>query len=323
MKWEDKNVFITGANGFVASWLCKSVLEKGANVFALIKEEINGSVFNSLSNKNLKRVDGNVEDFDLMKKSIKENEIDYCLHLAAQTIVGKANKGPLDTIKTNVMGTTNVLEACRLNEIEGFVLASSDKAYGPQETLPYTEDSPLKGIFPYDASKSSADIIAQAYYHTYDMPIAITRSANIYGGGDMNFSRIVPDTIRSLIKGQAPIIRSDGTPVRQYIYVDDIVNGYLLVAENIEKVKGEPFNFGSSDPITVLDFVNLVISIYGSDVEPAIEAKSGKGEIHSQYLSSEKARKSLNWAPKVNLDTGIKKTIEWYKNHFGRLYDEE
>jgi CDP-glucose 4,6-dehydratase len=317
MNLEGKNVLVTGANGFVGSWLCKKLLDMKVNLFALIKEHIQGSVFNSLDSNSLVKISGDVQDFDYMSSLIKTNEISICFHLAAQTIVGKSNINPLETFRTNVLGTCNMLEASRINDIEVFILASSDKAYGTQKNLPYTEDSPLKGTFPYDASKSCADIIAQSYFYMYELPVSITRSVNIYGGGDMNFSRIFPDTIRSLIKKERPVIRSDGTPVRQYIYVDDVVNGYISIAENFEKVKGEAFNFGSSDPISVLDVVKLITYFYGTKTQPLIKGDDSKGEIHSQYLSSKKARKLLEWEGSVELEDGVKRTIEWYKNHFG------
>ncbi len=311
----DTNVFVTGPNGFVGPWVIKDVLGKGAKVFALVKEDIKGSMFNEIKNNNLVVVRGDVRDYDLLKRVISGNDIRICIHLAAQSTVTIANKSPLETLETNIRGTYYLLEALRNSEAERIVVASSDKAYGTQK-LPYKEDDELKGLYPYDASKVCLDVLARTYANTYGMPLAVTRCCNIFGGGDMN-PNIVPDTLKKVLKNENPVIRSDGTPVRQYLYIKDAVYAYTLLTEKLldEKVKGEAFNFGSSDPISVMDLVNLILRLTGKEnLKPEILG-TAKREIDEQYLSSEKAKKLLNWEPKYSLEDGLKETIEWYKRH--------
>lgn len=318
--WKNKNVFITGVNGFVGSHLTESLIEKKANITALIKEEIpNSYIILSKTIDKVNVVRGSLVDYELIKKTVDENNIEVCFHLGAQAIVTIANKKPLPTFESNIKGTWNLLEACRLSKtIKRIVIASSDKAYGDQEKLPYTEESPLLGLHPYDASKACTDILARTYFHSYNLPLAVVRCGNIYGPGDLNFSRIIPDTIRSLLKNQEPIIRSDGTPKRDYIYIKDVSNAYILLAKNLhrEDVLGEAFNFGNNNPISVLDLVNKIIKISGKDLKPKILGKGVlKGEIKNQYLAIEKARKVLNFEPAYSLEHGLKITWEWYKEH--------
>jgi CDP-glucose 4,6-dehydratase len=320
--WEGKNVLVTGANGFIGSWVADALLENGAKVTALIRDRIPNSELNLSGNvKKINTVDGSLTDINVIKRALNEYEVDTVFHLAAQAIVTTANRSPLSTFESNIKGTWNILEACREHRLtERVVVASSDKAYGDQEKLPYTEDSPLLGLYPYDASKACADILTQSYYNTYQLPIAITRLANTYGGGDLNFTRIIPDTIRAILKNKEPIIRSDGTPVRDYMYAKDAAEGYLVLGENINKVKGQAFNFGNNSPINVLDLVKEILKAADSNLKPVIKGKGkSKGEIDKQYLDSTKAEKVLGWKPKYALNQGLKETIEWYKLNLDKI----
>jgi CDP-glucose 4,6-dehydratase len=323
MKWENQNVFVTGANGFLGSWVTKALTEKGANVVVIVKEEIPGSTLGYMSDvcdKLGQVVSGDITDLATVEKIFTEYEINTCFHLAAQALVGIANKSPLPTFESNIIGTWNVLEAARNCEtFEGLVVASSDKAYGEHETLPYTEDFCLNALHPYDASKACADILSRTYFKTYGLPVAVTRCANIYGGGDLNFSRIVPDAVRAVLLDKELIIRSDGTPVRDYMYITDVVRGYLTLAEQLGKVKGEAFNFGTNSPISVLGLVDKVIEVSEkTDLKPIIKGEA-KGEINRQYLHSKKAEELLGWKPKYSLDEGLKETIAWYDEYFASV----
>ena len=329
MTWEGMNVLITGASGFVGSWLSKTLIEKGANVVAMLKDNAPDTVLKYLGiYSKLKAIEkGDIVNFDWVKKIFADYNIDTCFHLAAQAIVGIANQSPIPTLETNIKGTWNILEVTRIIEsVKRLIVASSDKCYGEPIKLPITEDHPLLASYPYDASKACADILSRTYSKTYGLSIGVTRCCNIYGGGDLNFSRIVPDTIRSVISNKNPLIRSDGTPVRDFIFVMDAVSGYLTLAENLERneIKGEAFNFGSNSPITILDFVNKIIKISGKGLKPEVIGKSKpKAEIDAQYLSSEKAEKLLNWRPKVTLENGLKETIRWYSDFFTSPYGKE
>lgn len=319
--WKGKNVFVTGASGFIGSWLTDELLKKGADVTVLIKDLDANSNLILLGNlQKVKRVDGRLEDYNLMCRILKDKKIDTVFHLAAQTQVVEANKNPLETLESNIRGTYNILEACRnSSSVKRIIVASSDKAYGTHDKLPYTEKEELKGRHPYDASKTCADILAQTYFNTYNLPVSIVRCGNIYGGGDLNFDRIVPGTIKSIIGNESPVLRSDGTFLRDYFYVKDTVNAYLTLAESMDKKKlyGEAFNFGSEKPISVLEITNKIISIMGSNLKPKI-INTAKGEIKDQYLSCGKARKILNWKAQYSLEKGLKETIEWYKKLFER-----
>ena len=319
MNWQEKNVLVTGADGFIGSWLAKTLIEKEANVITIvrdIKKENNLDVLGI--RKKITIIPGDLINFSVVERAINEYNIDTCFHLAAQAIVGSANKSPLTTFESNIKGTWNVLEACRLNNsVKRIIVASSDKAYGQQKKLPYTEESPLLGFYPYDASKACVDILSTCYFKTYNLPLAITRNANTYGPVDLNFSRIIPDIINSIIKGKQPIIRSDGTPERDYMYIKDAVNGYLTLAENLHRkeVIGQAFNFGTETPVSVLDLYNKIIKLMGNDIKPKILGEA-KNEIDRQYLSIKKAKEILNWQPKYSIDIGLKETIEWYLNYF-------
>lgn len=320
--WKKKRIFITGANGFVGSWLTKVLVEAEAQVVVLIKEEIPGSILDEkkFCSKLKAVIRGNLVDYGLVESIFRKYKPDTCFHLAAQAIVGRANQSPLPTFESNITGTWNVLEAARNYGIGRMVVTSSDKAYGEHDRLPYSEEDSLLALHPYDASKACCDILARTYAHTYDLPIAVTRCANIYGGGDLNFSRIIPDTIRSVLHKKNPIIRSDGTPLRDYIYIEDVVRAYLTLAEKVrnKKIRGEAFNFGTEKPISVLDLVNKIIKISGEKgVKPIIMGKGKlKGEIDKQYLAIRKAQNLLGWQPKYDLEKGLRKTISWYQNFF-------
>lgn len=314
--WEDRNVFITGCTGLLGSWLTKALIERGANVIGLIRDLIPKSNLKwSGFNDKITTVRGELEDYFLLERILNEYEIDSVFNLAAQTIVTIANRNPISTFQTNIKGTWNILEACRRSpKVERIIFASSDKAYGAQEKLPYNEDTPLEGRHPYDVSKSCADLLCKSYYETYDIPICVTRCGNFYGGGDLNFNRIVPGTIHSIIRNESPVIRSDGTMIRDYFYIEDGVEAYLSLAEKMEdnNIHGEAFNFSNEDPMTVIQIVNRILELMGSDLNPKILNETNN-EINSQYLSAQKARSLLNWQPFYTLDEGLERTIKWYR----------
>lgn len=320
MFWKNRNVFITGATGFIGANLVKKLVELGANVVCLQRDVVK---LNSLNVFNLQKkvtiINGSVENLDLMSRILNEYEINAVFHLAAQALVGVANRSPLSTFESNIRGTYILLEACRQNAIvERIVVASSDKAYGIHSELPYEEDFPLNGSYPYDVSKTCTDLLAQSFASSYDVPVSIIRSANVYGEGDLNLSRIIPGTIISILKNENPIIRSDGTPIREFIYTEDIVNGYLLLAEQIDKSKGEAFNFGTDNPTQMLDLVNLILRLMKkeNELEPDILLKNKiKNEIDAQYLSSKKVKEYFNWSPEIPLEKGLEKTIDWYSSN--------
>lgn len=296
-------------------------MDSGRDVICLIRDTIPKSqlYLSGYHDKVRAVVRGSLEDYFCLERTLNEYEVDTIFHLGAQTIVGPANRSPLSTFESNIKGTWNVLEAARNSKlIERVIVASSDKAYGEQQELPYTEDMPLIGRHPYDVSKSCADLIAQSYYHTYGLPVAIARCGNFYGGGDLNFNRIVPGTIRSALMNERPIIRSDGKYVRDYIYVEDAADAFLVLAEYLDnpKVKGEAFNFSSERPVTVLELVAKILELMGREhLEPVI-LNEAVNEIERQYLSAEKARKVLKWRPKYTLEKGLNKTISWYSEFF-------
>jgi CDP-glucose 4,6-dehydratase len=316
MKWKDRPVFVTGCTGLLGSWLCKELIARKANVIGLIRDWVPRSVLindNYIDNINIVR--GDLSDFSTIERALNEYEIDTVFHLGAQTIVEIANRNPLSTFETNIKGTWNILEASRrVPTVKKIIMASSDKAYGDQPVLPYSEDTPLQGTHPYDVSKSCADLLAKTYHTTYGTPVCVTRCGNFYGGGDMNFNRVVPGTIRSLVNDEQPIIRSDGSYIRDYFYVEDGVNAYLHLAEKMENknIHGEAFNFSNELQITVLELVKKIISLMGKEnIEPNVLGIA-KNEIRHQYLSAKKAREMLGWSPKYTIDEGLGRTIQWY-----------
>ncbi|MFN0120116.1 MAG: NAD-dependent epimerase/dehydratase family protein [Blastocatellia bacterium] len=322
--WKQRNALVTGATGFVGAHIARLLLERGARVVCLQRDGVRASSLDLLDlRRRVTVINGAIEDFGLLERVLNEYGIDAVFHLAAQAIVGVANRSPLSTFEANIRGTYCLLEACRqTRSVSRIVVASSDKAYGTHEQLPYTEDYELRGLFPYDASKVCTDVLTRSYAHAYALPAAITRFANIYGPGDMNLSRIVPGTILSVLRGEAPVIRSDGTPVREFVYVDDVARGYLLLAERIDEARGEAFNFGTNHPVRMLDLARRIIALAGreGELEPRVMSQTKiAGEIDAQYLSADKITARLGWRPEVSLDEGLARTIAWYREHLGDL----
>lgn len=318
--WLDRPTFVTGGTGLVGSWLVKRLVAAGADVVCLVRDWVPQSelVRTGMIEK-VKVVRGDIRDREILERTLGEYEIDTVIHLAAQTIVTIANRNPVSTFETNIAGTWNLLEAARRSpKVKQLVMASSDKAYGDQEILPYDENTPLQGQHPYDVSKSAADLIASTYAKSYDLPVAITRCGNFYGGGDMNWNRIIPGTIRSILRGQRPVIRSDGQYIRDYFYVEDGAAAYMLLAEQLaanRELKGESFNFSNEIQVTVLEIVSKILRLMNSDLEPQV-LNEASNEIRHQYLSAEKARRVLDWHPLFNLDDALSLTIDWYKDFF-------
>jgi CDP-glucose 4,6-dehydratase len=315
--WRDRPTFVTGATGLVGAWLVRRLIDAGADVVCLVRDWVPQSeLVRSGATETAKVVRGDVRDQQLLERTLAEYEIDTVFHLAAQTIVTIANRSPVGTFETNVAGTWALLEACRRNPtVRQVVLASSDKAYGDHEELPYAEEAPLQGRHPYDVSKSCADLIATAYATTYDLPVAITRCGNFYGPGDLNWNRIVPGTIRSVLRGQRPIIRSDGNYIRDYFYVEDGAAAYMMLAEKLAadpSLKGHAFNFSNEIQVTVLQLVDQILKLMDSELKPDIQ-NTASGEIRRQYLSAEKARARLGWKPLFTLEQGLERTVDWYR----------
>jgi CDP-glucose 4,6-dehydratase len=322
--WENRNVFVTGGTGILGSWLVEELFAKQANIVCLLRDWVpNSKLTLSKIFERISVVRGELEDYGVLVRALNEYEIDTVFHLGAQTIVGTATRSALSTFESNIKGTWNLLEACKVcsPKVERVIVASSDKAYGASEKLPYTEETPLRGQFPYDVSKSCADLISFAYYHTYRIPVAITRCGNLFGGGDLNFNRLVPGTIRSALQGESPIIRSDGTFIRDYFYVRDAVDAYLMLAERMpeENLIGQAFNFGNESPVRVLDLVEMILQLVGrTDLKPQI-LNEAQQEIPKQFLNCSKARSTLNWRPRFSLQDGLQETIAWYKDWFSHL----
>jgi len=318
--WRDRPTLVTGASGLVGSWLVRRLIEHGADVVCLVRDTVPQSLlFQGGAATRIKIVRGDCRNQALMERILGEYEVNAVFHLAAQTIVGIANRNPVSTFESNIQGTWSVLEACRRSPaVRQVVLASSDKAYGDQDNLPYDERAPLQGRHPYDVSKSCADLIAHSYAITYGVPVAITRCGNFYGGGDLNWNRIVPGTIRSILRGQRPLIRSNGQYVRDYFYVEDGANAYMALAEALAsrpELRGEAFNFSNEIQVTVLSLVKLILRRMGSSLVPEIR-NDASNEIMHQYLSAAKARSLLDWSPLFNLEQGLDRTIQWYQSYF-------
>jgi len=318
--WLDRPTFVTGGTGLVGSWLVNRLREAGADVVCLVRDWVPQSeLVRTGGLERVKVVRGDIRDRETLERALGEYEIDTVIHLAAQTIVTIANRNPISTFETNIAGTWNLLEACRRSpRVKQIVVASSDKAYGDQETLPYNENTPLQGRHPYDVSKSAADLIAYSYAKSFDLPVVITRCGNFYGGGDLNWNRIIPGTIRSILRGQEPIIRSDGEYIRDYFYVGDGAAAYLLLAEQLAvrpQLRGQAFNFSNEIQMSAREIVEKILILMDSDLRPIIRNEASN-EIRNQYLSAEKARRELNWKPMFSLDEGLRKTIDWYKDYF-------
>jgi CDP-glucose 4,6-dehydratase len=320
--WNDRPTLVTGGTGLLGGWLVKQLLSLGADVVCVIRDAVPQSeLIRSGSIDRVKVVRGDVSDRVFLERVLGEYEIDTVMHLAAQTIVGIANRNPISTFETNIAGTWQMLEACRHSPtVKQIVMASSDKAYGDCDTLPYLETTPLQGLHPYDVSKSCADLISQAYGHTYKLPVAITRCGNFYGGGDLNWNRIIPGTIRSIMSDKSPIIRSDGSFIRDYIYCEDGAAAYILLAEQLAgnpSLCGQAFNFSNETQVTVVDLVEKIIELMGSDLSPIVQNQASN-EIKHQFLDATKARELLGWTPEFTLDRGLEKTIAWYRNFLNK-----
>jgi CDP-glucose 4,6-dehydratase len=318
--WLDRPTFVTGGTGLVGSWLIKRLMAAGANVVCLVRDWIPQSeLVRTEAINQIKVVRGDIRDREVLERTLGEYEIDTVIHLAAQTIVTIANRNPLSTFETNIAGTWNLMEACRRSpKVKQIIVASSDKAYGDQTVLPYSENTPLQGQHPYDVSKSAADLITNTYAVSYDLPVAITRCGNFYGGGDLNWNRIIPGTIRSVIRNQNPVIRSDGGYIRDYFFVEDGAAAYMLLAEQLAvkpELKGHAFNFSNEIQVNVLDITQKILDLMGSTLKPDVRNEV-TNEIRHQYLSAEKAHRELNWKPLFNLEEGLQRTIEWYKEFF-------
>ena len=318
--WINKRVLVTGATGFLGYWLTKALIQVGAHVVALVRDhDPQSSLIKTGLIKKTRVVQGGLEEYATLERALNEYEIDTVFHLGAQTLVGTALRNPFSTFESNIRGSYNLLEACRQHRslVKRIVVASSDKAYGASPVLPYLEEMPLKGQHPYDVSKSCTDLIASAYHHTYGLPVVIARCGNLYGGGDLNWSRLIPGMIKNLYSGIVPVIRSDGTFTRDYLYVEDAVYAYLLLAINANEksVQGHAFNFGPNKPYSVLEVVNALQHLMNRcDLEPQV-LNEAKEEIRHQSLDSQKARRVLGWEPIFSLEEGLQRTVSWYKNY--------
>jgi CDP-glucose 4,6-dehydratase len=320
--WTDRSVLVTGASGFIGSWLARRLVEEGADVVALVADvDPRSELVRGGTARRVTLVPGVLEDPGAVTRAIIEHEVDTVFHLGAQTIVGAAHRDPVGTFEANIRGTYLLLDACRQAQdvVRRVVVASSDKAYGTVGDLPYREDTPLDGRGPYDVSKTATDLLAQSYATTYDLPVAIARCGNVYGGGDLNWSRIVPGTLRSLVRGDTPVLRSDGTFVRDYLHVDDVVEAYLALSGWIDAVGataaapgGLAFNFSDESPLTVMEIYRAVCDAFGGPVEPEILG-TATGEIHDQFLDATRARTELGWKIQVPLADGMARTVEWYR----------
>jgi CDP-glucose 4,6-dehydratase len=316
--FKNKRILITGHRGFLGTHLTQRLVSYGASVWGIdIKGPRSATFLTAGDLKKVRSIRGNVKNYSLVANTIAKNKIEYVFHLAAEALVGACFDKPKECFESNIAGTWNVLEAARKSAVKAIVIASSDKAYGESRVLPYTEITPLCGAHPYDVSKSCADLLAYTYFNTYRLPVCITRCGNIYGPGDFSVSRIVPDTLRSLLTGKRLVIRSTGRYMRDYVYIDDIIDGYLLLARAMttsKKIHGEAFNFSNQRPISVLTLVNKLYELYGAKPYYSVLGRA-RYEIHDQYLSSRKARRLLKWKPVFSLAEGLTKTIKWYKQY--------
>lgn len=319
--WRGRRVFVTGCTGFLGSWLTAALLDRGAAVVGLIRvREPESQLVRTGNIGRIEQVAGELLDYELLKRILGEKKIDTVFHLAGQTIVGIANRDPAATFETNIRGTWLLLEAVRNTPtVRGVVVASSEKAYGEQTTLPYLEEYPLQGRHPYEVSKSCADLIAQSFAHTFGLAIAVTRCSNLFGGGDLSWNRLIPGTIKSVLNHEQPVIRSDGSFRRDYLYVADAVRGYLMLAEKLTEpgVRGEPFNLGSGCAVSALEVVRTIVALSGKpELEPII-LNEVKNEILDEYLSPEKAKRAIGWRPQYTLAGGLRESMNWYKAFLG------
>jgi CDP-glucose 4,6-dehydratase len=314
-----RSVFVTGAYGLLGSWLVKAVLDRGARTTVLKRDTALASALElEGTERRVSVVHGDICDAQLIERALVEYQIDTAFHLAAQTIVGVANTAPLSTFETNIRGTWTLLEACRRVGVRRVVVAASDKAYGTHDELPYREESALQPRYPYDVSKAATDMIARSYWHTFELPVAVTRFANLYGGGDLNLSRLVPEAALAALAGRPPVIRSDGTLQRDFLYVEDAVDAYLAILDLLDDGPGagEAFNAGGDQPHSVLEVVRLIGKVAGTGVDPDVRGSgTPPGEITRQWVDSTKLRTLSGWAPRVGLEEGLRRTVEWYREH--------
>jgi CDP-glucose 4,6-dehydratase len=316
--WIDRSVMVTGGSGLAGGWLVRRLLELRANVVCLMRDRVPGAAILRGLAVGPALVFGDVRDQALVERALGDYEVEIVFHLAAQTIVPIANRNPVETFDSNIRGTWTVLEACRRSpNVNAVVVASSDKAYGSTAALPYREETPLAPVFPYDVSKAAADLIARSYAATYQLPVAVTRAGNFFGGGDLNWSRVVPGTIRGALRGRAPVIRSDGTPLRDYVYIEDAVEAYLLLAEALAsgRMHGQAVNVSYGQPLSVSDVVRAVLAEVGSHLEPVVEG-TATHEIQDQYLDATLAREQLGWTSTCGFAEGLRRTVAWYREHF-------
>jgi CDP-glucose 4,6-dehydratase len=316
-----RRALVSGGRGFVGAWLCRALLDRGVEVASLDRRAPRGkpSTLAMLGiEQRVEEHQGELVDAALIDRLLEEREIDTVFHLAAETIVGTVQGDPIAALESNVRGTWTVLDAARRSGVERFVFASSDKAYGAHAELPYEEDFALRPTAPYEASKAAADLIVRAWWPSYGLPVAVTRFANIYGGGDLNFSRLVPEAVCAAIDGRAPVLRSDGSPVRDLLYVEDAAAAYLAIADGLEseEVRGEAFNAGGERPYSVLEIVATISRLAGTGVEPEILGDGNPdGEIDRQYVDAAKLRDRCGWSPAVSLEEGLTRTLDWYRQH--------
>ncbi len=320
--WRGRSVLVTGASGLVGSWLSASLVGAGARVVGLVRDKNHQSeLFRSGTDQRMVMVSGDLSDLETLERAVVQYQSETVFHLGAQAIVSIAEESPLETFESNVRGTYNLLEACRRHSsiVRRVIVASSDKAYGSQEVLPYTEDMPLQGRHPYEVSKSCADLLSRSYFESYNLPVVIARCGNIYGGGDLNWSRLIPDVIRASLRGEAPVLRSDGKYVRDYIYVKDVVAAYETLAQALDDpdVPGQAFNFSPERPYTVLEVVSAIQRSLKMRMIAPVILDHARGEINSQYLDAGKARSILGWSPSYTLDDGLVETIAWYRSFIG------
>jgi CDP-glucose 4,6-dehydratase len=317
-EWQSRRVLVTGATGIVGSWLVARLVAEGAQVVALVRDwDPRSELIRSGVVQRTSVISGRLEDLQAIERAVVEHETDTVFHLGAQTIVGSALRDPLSTFEANIRGTYHVLEACRrhMDIVERVVVASSDKAYGASTKLPYTEEMPPAGRHPYDVSKACADLLATSYADSFGLPVSVARCGNVYGGGDLNWSRIVPGTIRSVLANQAPVLRSDGASTRDYIFVDDVVDAYVRLAEATPRphVLGQAFNFGWERSVSVIEITTAITQLMDRDDLAPVIMNSATHEIRDQFLDSSKARRLLDWSPGYDLVAGLTRTIAWYR----------
>lgn len=314
-----RSILVTGAYGLVGGWLVRALRDAGARVTVLRRDELPRSPLLVMGlEPSVTVVHGDICDPGLIERALAEHEVQDVFHLAAQTIVPTANRSPVSTFETNIRGSWMVLEACRLHGAERVVVASSDKAYGPSAELPYREHFPLAPLYPYDVSKAATDLLARSYWHTWQLPVAVTRFANVYGGGDANGSRLVPEAVSAALAGRPPVVRSDGSPERDFLYVEDAVGAYVAISDALGRgeARGEAFNAGGGRPHRVLDVVELICRLAGSGVKPDVRgAGTPSGEIDRQWADFSKLQALTGWEPRVPLEEGLRRTIAWERTY--------